>query len=379
MKHRFAFLVILLSLLLLLYVACGDDDDDNDSDDNDSDDDADDDSTDDDDDDIVDDDDIIDDDDTTPTDDDNDTDDDIIDDDDDDTMEDYDVSGWVGGFDIYGGINNIRVVLDGEADNDHETYTNTDGDWGFTGLPQDDYKISFKGFLKGYINHEAGKLIVNALKESQGKLSGLEVKLFPNDIQDYLKCTMWGDGGGACLGESPVEKWTQKPQFKIYTLEYQSGNPVDLNKINLVRSVIKNQLNEFVQGKYIFTDSDIETINEISPTGFEEGKIKIYWDNNLGGGANVCVINEYDIKKCGAGFNTSKGETTMLQELSETLVNGAETQDSAYLDSAFHDPSSTTQYSEEDLMFAAATYGIFSRALGNEHPDNNPLENIFNP
>ncbi len=313
-------------------------------------------------------------------------DDDTIDDDDnddnddnDDTIDEYDISGWVGGFDIDTGINNIRVLLDGQADNDHETYSNTDGDWNFEGLPQDDYKISFKGLLQGYMNHEAGKLIVDAQKEAQGKLSNLEVKLFPSSIEDFLKCTVWDNGGAACNGQVPVNKWAQKPEFKIYTLEYQSGLPIDPNKVNLVKNVIKNQLNEFVQGEYTFTDADIEEIATIAPMGQIPGKIKIYWDENTSHGRNSCSTTGNEIDSCYTKFNPSVGENVLLQEMSEAMVEGAETLDSTYSDSVFYGDSLNTQYSEEDEMFAAATYGIFSRPIGNEHPDENPLINIFNP
>jgi hypothetical protein len=314
----------------------------------------------------------VDDDDTSPVDDDS-VDDDTVDDDNDDDSSPtlyeacFNVSSFLDGAD-FNKIKDITVNLEGAGSCD----TDELGNCCIPGIDGGKYWVSFKDLQNRYIGSQAGNLNVDA--SHAGSLEKILYKLLPQDKLSYIKDTMYFDGNS-------VEKWTSKPKFVLYTKDNNGGTNISDSKLDIVRGVILDQLNEFVQDQYTFADADIEFRNTTYDGNYQDGEFIVYWDSSSAGGGNWSAVNDgkINVSEVNVNPNDSQLATLALQEQSAALVNGAETQDTDnFFDSCFYDPyyvRSLTNYSEEDLMFSRATYGIFSRPPLN-HLDESAMEEV---
>ncbi len=177
-----------------------------------------------------------------------------------------------------------------------------------------------------YFTHKAGKLISNKTKKDDGKLDNLVLKVIPTTLET-------GDTKEAVLEHiyhcirtkydmfKDIKKWETCPTFRIYTLESSTGNPVAPAKITIVREIIENEIEKVDP---LFTNPTIEEVAEIAPAGFFDDIIKVYWSNNIGGGANNQEFDGDIIIRAYAKANTGWGRDIWMQELTECVIGGGE-------------------------------------------------------
>lgn len=296
---------------------------------------------------------------------DDDTGDDDTSDDDDDDIEPptYDACFNVSSFWEDSLLSNIKVSL---RNTNKYCTTDVNGDCCIKDIQEGKYWVSFKDLNNTHLGSQAGNLNVD--EDHRGSLEEILYKLLPQDKLDYLKDTMWFKG-------NPSERWDQKPKFVIYLRDSNGGAYVSQEYLDIVEGVILNQLNQFVQGMWKFTTSDIEYRDAVFPGGppLPNGEFSIFPYRSPGGG-NSSNVQEGVVRGVRVNLDPEDEdlETLTLQEGSAALVNGAETH--TYTDSAFYDPyyvTSVIEYSDEDLMFSAATYGIFKRSELNYLDENN--------
>ena len=172
----------------------------------------------------------------------------------------------------------------------------------------------------------------------------------------------------------------------IYTLEQQTGNPLDPKIISGIESVHTNELKIFTFDRLKFT---IQKIAEKCPGIPSKGKRYNYSDASLpsGTGGTVAWVKDYKIDKSYSRFSPNSEKPIWLQEILSFSVgtnaeHQAETHDPNYSNSVFYDggtgPTATT-LSSKDLMIGNLIYGDSSRAPGNrdegtpERRDVNPI------
>lgn len=241
------------------------------------------------------------------------------------------------------------------------TTTNASGYWEITDLVDGTHSVMFKDSLGTYETYKAGDLVADKNRETIGKNSNLEKRLFLQADRQFIKDTIRLDG--------ETRKWKTKPKFRIYTVEDEYGGGVGQPKIDLVKGIIKTELSEFGSDTYDFTDLDIERVNtKVDSSGpVEEGYVYVFWDDSIVGGGNFSWENGNEITSSYARADTSRVKTTWLQELTECLIGTGETLDSNYINSSLHDPSIANDYSTDDIKLSEAMYHRFAkRAAGNK-------------
>ncbi|MBD3247522.1 hypothetical protein GF378_02785 [Candidatus Pacearchaeota archaeon] len=266
-----------------------------------------------------------------------------------------------GNVSAYGSGNNlasITVSFDNGVDSPYVTQTDSSGNWTQVDLPDEEYNVMIKdentGSENGGIRYETyapRPFLVNKTKAAENKLEK-NCRMFKVADRDFINDV------GRNKGE--VRKWKSKPKFKIYLRETVSGQRIDdLNASALagVRDCIKTELSQFCQGSYTFTDADIEEVDSTF-AGEEDGYVTVYWNDSITYGDNYHNIDSnYGIINANSRFNPNTDKITWLQELSENMIGGGETNDTTnYSDSAFCDPASATSYSQEDLVIGESHY-----------------------
>lgn len=272
---------------------------------------------------------------------------------------------------------------------DNQT-TDSLGECTFQDKPDGEYDVIIKDLSGQYVTYKPGKLQVTKEREHHGKLDNLEMRLMPEEHYQFI------DDCARSPVDNPdkdcIQKWGQKPKYKIYTKYYPADTPVEQEKINLVRDIILNRLS----GKFydssgnimIFEESDIESKDEMPYAGQPpNGEIKVYWRDDMSGGGNFTYFdNENRIIGATARGPPSFWEPTEMQELTENMIGSGETEDSNYSDSVLYSPSQpgNTNFSNNDNMWRDfhKNRPIGNRDLKDGNPENrdvNPSGTYINP
>jgi len=233
------------------------------------------------------------------------------------------------------------------------------GKWSLNNVPDGDYQVMIKDPASTYETFKPGFFRVS-------KTSKLEqnAALYRQADRGFVNDTIRSNG--------EVRKWKAKPKFRIYTKEVQGGGDVAPATVTAIKDAIKTELNQFNQDGFTdFADPDIEEVATLPTIGVDNGYIKVYWDNaNVGGG------NNSEFSDGGSGneiigsyvtLNTATGKPVHLQELTECLIGGGETNVAAYSTSVLYDPVTAILYSNKDLMLSKLVYNKdLQRIAGNK-------------
>jgi len=252
-----------------------------------------------------------------------------------------DVAGNVKSFDSDLGLNRMEITINRGDGTIYSATTNQFGDWQIPNVLDGDYETMIKDINNPavYETYKPRILRVNKTKNLEGKLNNRDAKLFLIADRNFINDA--GRLDPLLTSENVMRKWCpdalcSKPIWDIYIREWNSQNPVDISKVNMVKDAIKNEISQFANDSYNFTDADINVIDSIPFAGQPaDGHIKVKWDSNIAGGHNHEYLDGNKVISGFIGCNTYQGKSTWLQELAESLIGSGESND---YPSIFNDP-----------------------------------------
>jgi len=264
-------------------------------------------------------------------------------------------------------------------------------------IPDGEYPVVISdntGTENNYLTFRAGKVIVNKTKNSEGRLSNLELKLIPTTLET-------GDSKDAVLvflrncirtpydAESDIKKWGNQPIIRIYTREFSNGDPVPVADIDRVKNWILNEVHK-VDPLFTYTESELVMIDSTRPVGpTPEGYFDVTWNDGMGALGTNCTENKgYELIAGYVAFKTGVGDDIVGQELTEVIIGSGEpnANESELYDytTILDDPTTTSNYTPVDFklwkIHQNRPPGNKDYGNGQDHyHDVNPSDYTINP
>ncbi len=195
--------------------------------------------------------------------------------------------------------------------------------------------------LANYVTYKPKNIQVSRTEEDAGHLN-LEKRLLPESHFNFLQETARSSRSGGMINKFDPNATLI---FDVYKTELKDKGSVPQANIDLVKSLILNNLS----GRYNhnFTESgNIIYHDSLPPPGQPTNNhIKVYWDNSFSGASNGTWTSGTRILSASVRANTSLGQDTWLGELTDALTNGDE---SNLFTSIRNYPKTVSTYSVND-------------------------------
>ncbi len=222
-------------------------------------------------------------------------------------------------------------------------------------LPDGDYIAMVKDTSATCDTYKPGFVRISKTSKLEQK-----AKLFPVAHRPAINDTFRLNGEN--------RKWDVKPKGKLF-LRYPNNTNVPAANITAAKNNFL-ELNTFKKDGFTnFTLADIEEVDSAPTAGFENGYIKIAFDDSMAAeGGNTSQFSGNKITASYVFFKTSAGKPVHMAEYTASMLGGAETTRAGYETNVLYSPVTVTTYGTLDNIISEASYSLDedARPAGNK-------------